>query len=148
MDARAYLHSIIFDTLTTDAELIRLCGGEVRLFLETADPGVKFPYGVQAIQEDAAMPASLMMTARLYLEWYVKDALKTRLSAITARVRALLDRAVLSLADDPAGCARAFYETGSALDGVEEHVWGELMEFSLRYTCTDHLQAVLARAEG
>lgn len=147
MDARAYLASRIFELLTTDTALQRLCGGEVRLALEHADPGTKFPYGVQVLQENPEL-AGMMAECKLYIEWWDKGELKTRLLQIIARTKALLDRTVISAATDPAGNARVFYApTAAALDGVEEHVWGESLEFDIRYCQTAHLQAVTGREQ-
>lgn len=129
--------------LTGDATLAALCGGEVRLWYQWADPDSLLPYLVHNLDLAAADREGIIAEGRYFLAGWDFSADAARLGRIRGRVKALLARAVL--AGDL--CARVTWLQDINPPVEERDVWHTQMIFAVRCIRVPEITAVVEGAD-
>lgn len=143
------IHSWIFDELTNDSVLQALFGGTVPVFKKNAEPDTEPPY---IVQEGDTRPGAIAIGTLTIHVWAIGSS-DTFMLDVSDRIKARLDgRFLKSIPNAKSVRFRMQFELTVPEQGQRnsapntlERIRHLVQRYSVRWTDTAHIQAVLAR---
>lgn len=142
MDTTAALKTAVWTILTQDAEMQKICGGEVRVYNVWAPPDSSMPYFAYRLRTEGQDPW-VIDKATMHIDGWDYYQTQGRLLAMRRRLVELLDRRWLELPEVGAVRVRCVFAEDVPTD--EEYIWRFTSRWTFRYVRTAEMQAIIER---
>jgi len=145
MDTIEAIMTAVWYELTEDAEMIDICGGEVRLTPVWAQPDSPFPYLVYRVTSTVQEPWAVA-NGVLTLDVWDYGQTFNRTMELRSRIIALLDRRRFDV--EEAGVVRISLNFDQSITEETQYIWRRTMDFGLRFTRNKDIGAIVSREEA